>query len=693
MNKLIPGLLIGVLAGLGVGYAAFHSPETSLARFSVAPKTDLKALPEIEPAVAAVHRQERYADLQTMEDILALPGDFAETEALYLIAGRADASGLQNLIYQAAKISDRRDRNAALEILFMRLTDLDPESALAISRSPAFSGNSDHEYRVWFAWARSDLDAAIDAASIVNSTRRPRAAKALYASLKSLEGSEASLIHERLGIKPDKNVKSRLLYELANESPTEAVFYIESLESAQEQSEHYGWLGHHLGRNTEINGEDHAPLISSRAHRTLFLQSYSHQRASQQPQLVIERILGDGANRTNTNELYSAINALASSNPAKALEYADKDFSAQDGMQLKMMVLGTVARNDPRLALSWAREHDDTPDNRLLMTTIMSLAMTDPELAAAEARTLPDQRTRDNVLASVVGGAAHKDPMAAVAYLSEIENPQARLNSIEQIAAAWATQDTADAAPWLQSLEGAEQAIALDRLGMHLAETNVDAAIALLDTVPDAKPMSLKNRIAMKLATDRSFEDALAFIDRYEGDRDYPQLQASVFAVLVQKDPGRAIQMARSIENPQARDQIYVNVISQRAASDPRSALQWLDKIQNPAQVSSATQSVASNWFSRDPYAASEWLQSLPNGTRRDDAIGAIMHIGVQTIEDREALARSIGDPVKRNRALLAHVGTLMRQDPAAAERLLAEIEMSDADREVYQQALGGIAY
>ena len=45
---------------------------------------------------------------------LAVPTDFVQTEALYVLAGRSDSGAVQDLIYQANRIADTADREAAL---------------------------------------------------------------------------------------------------------------------------------------------------------------------------------------------------------------------------------------------------------------------------------------------------------------------------------------------------------------------------------------------------------------------------------------------------------------------------------------------------------------------------------------------------------------------------------------------------
>ena len=98
------------------------------------PIRDLDNVPRMSDAIAKQYREDRYDNLRTIEQILALPTDFARTEALYMLAGRSDSGSVQNLIYEANRIASAIDRDTALTILFSRLTELDPPSALAVAR-------------------------------------------------------------------------------------------------------------------------------------------------------------------------------------------------------------------------------------------------------------------------------------------------------------------------------------------------------------------------------------------------------------------------------------------------------------------------------------------------------------------------------------------------------------------------------
>ena len=186
---------------------------------------DIVVAPKMSETQAEVLREERYESLLTVEQIYELPSEFARAEAMYSLAGRSDSGRLQNLIFEANRIADAEDRTAALNILFFRLTELDPESALALARTESFRGNKTHEQRVWVAWARRDLDAALFAAKTqTSSTYSNLAARSLYTAFGYMGNETTDRIEEELGIAPDRKIRGRFIYQMADRSPAEAIW-------------------------------------------------------------------------------------------------------------------------------------------------------------------------------------------------------------------------------------------------------------------------------------------------------------------------------------------------------------------------------------------------------------------------------------------------------------------------------------
>ncbi len=692
MQKPILILFAGVL--LGVAATSYFMRSAQELRFATAPARDLTDESDMSAAEAETHRRDRYASIRTIEDTLALPTDFAETEALYVLAGRADADELQNLIHQAARIRERTDRNAALGILFLRMSELDPRSAIAIARSPAFGADSSFERSVWRSWGRLDLDAAIAAAGEGNDRQRNLAAQALYASLRGIDDAGAERIRAALGVNPDKNIRTQRLYALADESPADAVRFIESLQSRTEQQEQFQQLAFYLGSRGEFDQADYAQVIQSRRNRQVFVQAMLTQQIQSDPEAALEDLLAADRNDPQTqNHVYHALAQLAERDPETAMQYLDRLPNVSMRRNFRSLVATAMARSDPARALDWLRE-DNTADSQILLGAVLGeIAQRDPQLALSEAQSIADKRVRDQALASIVMTAAQDDPLLATDFVELIEDPNMRQASVSQIAAQWAHFDVDGAVAWLATLDAGEQRYALEQLGQSLVYADIDQAIELLPRLPPESGKKLSMQIAGYMVEQKSVEEAQVFIDRFKGTEDYPRLQLALVSQLVATDTARALRMASSVDDIRVRDQLYASIVGQQAAHDPQLALSTLDSISDRNARTTAVSQLAFSWYAQDPTAADAWMRGLPEGAQRDMAIMAMASQRGNQSADSWELVQSIGDAALRKQAMLTHISMLAQTDGAEAARLLDAVELTESERRQYELMLNSVEY
>lgn len=691
MHKQIATLLIGAVLGAVATY--YFMPSTPTTRFAEAPERDIQSVPEVSLAEAEDHRADRYASIKTIEDTLALPTDFAETEALYAIAGRADSDEVQNLIHQAARIHDRNDRRAALGILFLRLTELDPYSALAIARTPTFQSDETHERSVWVAWGRLDLDAALRAASEGTSAQKNLAAQSLYTSTRDFDEQKTQTIKSALGIAPGRSARAQRLYALADESPAAAIKYIESLRSAGEQIEQFGWLAQYLSRSGKANDAGLAEMIQSQNNRMTFQQSIMMYGAQRDPETALQDYLSGPMNQRTQSQLYVVFQQLVQQDPEKALAYLDKIPAGPTRQNLGSVVAAGLAATDPDKALEWARQNDPGGRRNTLVSVVMQIAQSDPQRAFTEAQAIENPQARAQAVNAVVLAAAQTDPAGAAQILAAITDPNARRATVGQLGSSWAQTDFDGAVAWASSLQSVDRRIALTAMGQNLVHSDLDRAIELLDRFPATNSVGLASQIAQNLTQQRSIEEAQAFISQYKGTDDYPRLQVAALTAAASQDPARAMQLAKSVQDERSRDQVYAAIVSQQASRDPELALQWMDAISNPEARNRAMSRIARAWYSQNPSGAQSWVQSLPPGDARDDAIVATTSMHRSASSNTRELIDSIGDSGKRKQALLMHVQRLAQSDPGQAERVLMEIDLSDTEREQYRRMLNERQY
>ncbi len=684
-------MFIGVIIGSIATYSLV--PSTPPARFSKIVEPELYDVPEISGTEAEVLREDRYAAITSIEDVLALPTDFAETEALYVIAGRADSGEVQNLLYQAAGIRNRGDRAAALRILFLRLTELDPRSALAITRTPTFANDKKAEDFVWAAWGKLNFDAALRAAREGNSKQKNVAAQSLYKSIRGPNDEKSRLIYSTLGVRPGRDAQGQYLYGLADESPAAAIKYIESLDSPAAQREQFTWLAHHLNRSGQAAQTNLGELIQSAANQRAFEQSMISYGSQSDPESALRIALAQPSNEQSRRQAQAALQQLASQDPDKALKYLDQFPDQSTRRNVMLAVASGLAQKSPERAIAWVRENDKSGDQMILMAVVNQIAHIDPLLALAEAQNMQNGQMRDQLIGSVVAVLAQSDPAQAVQTIELISDPQSRQTAISTIAASWAQTDFDGAVEWISSLDKNERHRALQQVGQNLVHRDIDRAIRLLDRYPSDVGESLKLQIAQNLARQRSVDAAQSFVARFRGAPDYSRLQAAVASSVASTDPSRAMRMAREIEDGRARDQLYATIVGQQAARDPQQALLWLESISSEKSRAQAVGHIARVWYSQNPAAADAWIQGLPRGAERDSAIVAIVSMRPESVAGTQQLIASIDDTTKRKSAKLAHIRSLVRSDPDEARRLLRDDELSDEDRDQYERILDGSAY
>ncbi len=678
MAVLIGGVLLGILGMLAVD--RFGSPDT-LPAGQIA--RDIADVPKIAEAVAERLRDERYTSLVSIKEIIALPTDFARSEALHALAGRSDSAGVQNLIFQANRIADDVERVSLLAILFSRLTEIDPHSALALARTEDIKGMKAIEQTVWRTWARKDLDDALFAAKAQASLEHQNsAAQSLYAAFGYMGNETTDRIEAELGIGPDRQTRGRYLYQLADRSPADAIAYINALERGTEQQEYVSWLAYYVSLRDPAVALRYADLFAVASDGRQYSNIINSSIARENPQAVIERWLaGDRSERSNRG-FYSAISALASADLDAAKAYFSRARSSDDRRMFGSAIASEMARTDPAEAIEWARANDKEGFPYLQMSVLGRIAQTDPQLALTEALATPNAQVRSSMISNVLQHIAQDSPAVAVAYLDQIEDKQQKLEASQSLASSWVRHDPDAAIDWIlsQDKETAAQMVQI-ALG-RLLHSDLDAAIRLLPRVDEDNQEFMRQQIAQSLATSRSPAEAQAFIRQFAGQPGYDQLQASLISGLAQTDVLMAKQLADQLADGSARNRAYVQVIAQRAQTNPEQAMSWLRGISDESLRGVAAGQLAAQWYAQDPAAAARWVTGLPAGSSRDDAIVQMSSQWQTPTAEQQQLIASIEDQDKRGQAKIRQIYTLMRTNPARARELLQDEDIPSYQRQ-----------
>src|SRR5690606_26987166 len=370
MARAISMAAAGFVLGIAASYIAFHLPRDAAQSLPL-----IENVPTMSQEAAESHRNSLYAGIGSIEETLALPGDFAQTEALYALAGRSDSAAIQNLIFQAGRITDPSDRSAALDILFLRLSELDPRSALALSRADEFRGNRQIEARVWHNWGKLDLDQALAAAAALESAaQRNLAAQSLYAAYDYGGNDTIDRIEEVLGIQPNTATRAAHLSLLADRDPVDAVNFINSMRSISSRQEAAAHLGRRLGRHPGKRTEQYASLFTDTAARQSFSHAARSAEAEIHPEAVLDEWLGGKRSMSETMQLDTAMKSLAAMDREKAVEYFGQIRNSRYRRMLAGPIGEVLADADPQRAFEWAKENDPGMQSGLYAGIVTSVA-------------------------------------------------------------------------------------------------------------------------------------------------------------------------------------------------------------------------------------------------------------------------------------------------------------------------------
>lgn len=688
MNRTLPVLGGGVLLGMVATLAFVQTGQPGDPKAGDVVR-DIADIPQMTEAVAQKHRDEHYANLVSIEKIIALPTGFARLEAAHVLAGRSDAAQVQKLIFEANRISDDIEREALLNILFYRLAETDPQSALALARMDQFVSSRSLERTVWRGWARKDLDDALFAARTQTTQAQQRlAARSLYEAFGHMGNEVTDRIESELGIKPDLWTRGQYLYNLADRSPPAAVEYINAQEEGQERVELASRLAYYLGFGSPNDALQYADLFESPSDRFSYRSVLERMIAREDPTTAIEEMLAGSADRPMWNAYDDAISDLAGSDLEAVKRYYEQARSKKHRRDLGRAIVIEMAKDDPAEALDWARANDRGDIPTFQFSALGVMAKTDPQLALSEAFESPDPRMHRRLLSVVIDRIAMADPASATSYLERIEDPQQRLEASEELASTWAREDVDAAAEWMLSLDKETSGRLMMVAASELIGSDIDAAIRLLPNVGDEHQAGARRRIAQELSETRSIEETQAFLQQYQGEPDYEQLQATVVSGIARNDTLMARQFVEQIQDPSTRDLAFVQVIEQHATTDPAEAYRWLDNVSNAALRRQGLGHVTSHWYAQDPTAATQWVSSLPRGPERDDAILSMASDWKQPTSEQDSLIASIDDRNKRGQAKIRHIFSLMRSDPDKARALLQDEDISDAQREKVKETI-----
>jgi hypothetical protein len=683
MYRTVAALIAGLFIGGGVAWYV------SVALNEGAPEVvrDIVAVPKMSAVEGARHRQERFEQLLTVAQVQALPTRFMRAEALHALAGRSNSAEIQNLIFEANRVSDDGERENALTILFSRLTELDAHSALALIRSEYLSGSGLTERDIWIAYGQHDLDAALATAIEQAPADRNLAAQALFSANGFMGTPETERIEAELGIKPNRSNRANFLYQLADQSPAAAAAYVNTLEPRGTRREAVYWLANYLQWSNPAAAATVEALLADEWARSTFNSVVVEDAVRADPQAVLDQLVGGNRSNIDQRTISTALRSIASKDLDAAKMYYLQLGSEDDRRTLGNAIAEEIARNDFDEAMTWARANESADYPMLAMQLLQSLASTDPERALTESRAYPDSNWREMLVSNVIQSIARDDPRKALQLSADIPGSMERKGTQRQVLAQWANDDPEAAVNWILN-QDEDVARELLREGSSIIRENTSAAIRILPLLDEETAQRWRYQITERLAGSRSPEEAMAFANRFQGEEDYEKLQSAVVMGIAHRDPDRAMALAAQLTDVRARDAAYAQIVGRTSGSNPADSLAVLNMISTEPYREMAASSIASEWTATDPEAARRWVESLQPGRMRDAAVTGYVvrleHMG----PEEQALIESIDDRETREQAKINRIYRVMRTDPQRASELLRDPDISEMYRRRISRSL-----
>lgn len=349
----------------------------------------------------------------TIADILRLPGDFAQTAALYTLAARTDEPTLVRLIDEALAIEQLTERDAASSILYTRYTDLDAPAAVDHAFEHAGSSADAAIIAIFHTWARRDLETAADRVKSLSPPLHDVAALALLRARDDLDSRDRRRIAAELGV--DESFTALLTAETAQR-----------------------WAG-------DPRGAWNATLaLADSSSRWQQMLAVAGTWAKEDPQsaLAAARDLDDNWRQPL---VHSVLSVWANTDPERALDELLTEPPSSERNDVALSFLAGWSYNNPQLAAAWfEQQRDKELRANLVAQAAEGYALKDMEAAIDWARGLPANERVDAV-ATVAGILVQKDPERAAALVLE----QNDANATKRLVMSWAQSDPAAVSPWI----------------------------------------------------------------------------------------------------------------------------------------------------------------------------------------------------------------------------------------------------
>ena len=580
--------------------------------FNQKPLTPIEAKETMAAKAAQQQRDEHYQSLTSITDVLSLPSLFAQQEALYAIAGRANRIQLQQLIKEAAVIVNTQQRESLLKILIARLTEIDPQTAANIAKEAYENKSYTLLPQAYLHWAKLDLDAAISSANnIKNTYQQSTAAQGVISAISVNDIQLITKVSKRLGVESsEEQYFSNALIEKASQDPEAAMQEAMIMPAGHERDSALQGIADTWAAQNPQQAFSYAERISDNRLRQQVLETVLYRWAELDPQAAYN-VLQTLPNAGRTSGInYTVFTYLANENPREALNaienipssrnradaynatiktwaasdaQAAANFVAQlDNKQLKQQLAPTVIQylssQSPDEALAWAKEQDPSGQLYLQNTVISQIATENPERALQIALSSQQPSLRQQLIVTIIDSLSYNDPTRAARIIDQLPYADVSAEAINSVVYNWANSDLDAAMTWVNSKSGQIRDDGLISIGSQLASVDPDLAASYLSQLNGHVRESWAENITYYYSSYDLIE-AATWIENFRGEAIYENLLRSVVGTAASSDVGYALQLAQGVPGSEQRNALIRQIADQISNSDPQRAQQLYSRL------------------------------------------------------------------------------------------------------------------
>lgn len=422
-SGVIVGALFTSIVVLGISYLSLEPVDSfgsETAEWSESSNGELKnprSTLKVESRKLASSREG-----DSIGQILRLESVFDQSAAIHALLSSADEERVLDLIGRANEISRPSQRDAVLEIIFLKYAEIDSGRAFNEAKGFRWSTRSRLYGGVFRQWARSDLEAAVLAAKSLNQSDRD------YAS--------SSILYARDDLSLDR------LYAISDELQNRT--YMDFFGTRLWRSK--------ARRDPRTAWHNALDATTDASNRAVVLTTVAEEWVEKDGIYVLDEIKNSSIAEYQKTKIYKTI-------------------------------LGHIAETDPEDAISAATLLGLSPNFDVVAGIFSKWAEEEPFRLFGLADSL-DPRFASTAKHEAIQVIAKDSPQKALALLGQINNFLLEQRAVRTIAIAWAAEDPKSALAWYADRELRASDDTLKSILHRLVRQDVDSAFNIVSAYP-----------------------------------------------------------------------------------------------------------------------------------------------------------------------------------------------------------------